>query len=1055
MVAVGDRVVMTIGSSEDRPQLAATFTELTPLASSLFAGKKIFVDGTIAGVPQIRSWRAQRRSVATIDELFAYVAAAQRQNCCAIRGLAAHQPDERVLRRKVKNEDDPTDRGFRDVPQPWAAFDFDDVVLAPSEDWADDPEGAVDSFVRIILGGDVSYVAAFTGTHGLLKTSKTQWSGAYDFSKLRIRIFLMLDRAIGCDELKAWTRIVGADESVARVVQPIYLARPQWLRRPGHDVLESIIGTRTCWLARREHDVMQVPANLDIEARWQAVERTGSLGASHPDVDAAILALGAEIYPNLQCAVQHLCRQNPLPDGVDPQAHAITVNNTLIARINAMADQVRSNLVRHKRTWDDLLARLQNDTPRWAQWLLEHPTAIGFAGERKPTMRVKIDAVPPPKTAEDALNKWRQRIIDAVRHDFVDRVERYHHHGKSSGEAPPVIVVRGPTGTGKSRASRAAALHLASNGFGNIVIALPRHELGEEQLQAFADEFPGQNIQAAIWRGYGADDPLVPGAQMCRRVNDISAVLRACVKASSLCKQGKGTATGYCPFFHHCGYQRQKHQQARIWFVAHETLVHERPKAIGDVGAIVIDESFIDAFLFGVERPIEFPVASVAGEVPQEYRYDLDTGRAALKRILDQLPDGPVPRSALAPVFSKSRCNDLYRLEWEQSEQPLLLMPTASSAAVQTEMAKIEARNVAAKNLAMMWRAIGEIIGGSHEWSGRLKLHRSTTGQRLIQRCGVHDLPEGWCKAPILITDSTSELELIRAIWPQATENSCNDPLPMLHTKLEQVVNRKFAKTRCAPTDDKADPADDGDDSKRARMARSLYAAVLAEGLKFAGKPVGLITHKATEAWIRANCPVPPWLKIAHFGETNGRNDFQEVACLIIAGRSLPPAEAVTRTAEALFGEAIEHRDYVTHDVQILTAPDRHGNNAVMREQFWHPDARTEAVRRMACEGGLLQAIGRARAAQRTADTPLVIKLWTDVGLGAWIGPVNGLLWDQVRPTIDELMLGVRGLALENASHAADAVPEIAVNAAMVRKARQREAALAFAASARECDISL
>ena len=50
-----------------------------------------------------------------------------------------------------------------------------------------------------------------------------------------------------------------------------------------------------------------------------------------------------------------------------------------------------------------------------------------------------------------------------------------------------------------------------------------------------------------------------------------------------------------------CGYQRQKQIEANIWFAAHECMVHEMPKAFGNVGLVMIDESPLDAFMFGVD----------------------------------------------------------------------------------------------------------------------------------------------------------------------------------------------------------------------------------------------------------------------------------------------------------------------------------------------------------------------------------------------------------------------------------------------------------------------
>jgi hypothetical protein len=129
---------------------------------------------------------------------------------------------------------------------------------------------------------------------------------------------------------------------------------------------------------------------------------------------------------------------------------------------------------------------------------------------------------------------------------------------------------------------------------------------------------------------------------MCRRFSDIAAVLRAKVRASALCSQGNGAATSHCPFFFQCGYQRQQQQQACIWFVAHETLVHKKPKVIGDVGAIFIDESSSTPSCSGTERRLEFAVDLLDGALPRRF-WNLASGREALRQVFDQMPDGPSP----------------------------------------------------------------------------------------------------------------------------------------------------------------------------------------------------------------------------------------------------------------------------------------------------------------------------------------------------------------------------------------------------------------------------
>ena len=60
--------------------------------------------------------------------------------------------------------------------------------------------------------------------------------------------------------------------------------------------------------------------------------------------------------------------------------------------------------------------------------------------------------------------------------------------------------------------------------------------------------------------------------------------------------------------------------------------------------------------------------------------------------------------------------------------------------------------------------------------------------------------------------------------------------------------------------------------------ARRLYAAALARPTAYGGAEVGVITYKSTEAWIRANCHVPSWLKLAHWGDITGPTSYSTFA---------------------------------------------------------------------------------------------------------------------------------------------------------------------------------
>jgi hypothetical protein len=180
----------------------------------------------------------------------------------------------------------------------------------------------------------------------------------------------------------------------------------------------------------------------------------------------------------------------------------------------------------------------------------------------------------------------------------------------ADGILPPVVLIAAPTGARKSTRMRTAAVaFVTAHPDQTAVIALPRHELGKEQIAMLMREHPNANIKAAIWRGRHADDPETPHPQhpgfmpMCWRSEEAEELEKALVNVEShLCKRGRGKKAIKCPFYDgRCGYQRQKLIAANIWFCAHESMVHAKPKALGDIGWLLIDESPLDAFTFGIE----------------------------------------------------------------------------------------------------------------------------------------------------------------------------------------------------------------------------------------------------------------------------------------------------------------------------------------------------------------------------------------------------------------------------------------------------------------------
>jgi len=271
-----------------------------------------------------------------------------------------------------------------------------------------------------------------------------------------------------------------------------------------------------------------------------------------------------------------------------------------------------------------------------------------------------------------------------MREAIFARVKRVVEHAilasRIFSEIAPAILLVAPPGSGKSTEVRAAAVRYAIEHPGKtVVILVPRHKLGDEQIKMLREEHPNASFNAAVWRGRHADDPNSgsdPKDKMCQRAKEAEEVEMAILDVeSSLCKRGRGGKTIKCPLYDSCAYQQQKQIKANIWFAAHECAVHEMPKAFGDVGRVIIDESPLDAFMFGVDindqvtlelDSLRVPLPVDPAKLSRFYSRLLGKAREAVYGALDplQVPIDPhqgvaVPRENLKPFIATPWAGDV------------------------------------------------------------------------------------------------------------------------------------------------------------------------------------------------------------------------------------------------------------------------------------------------------------------------------------------------------------------------------------------------------------
>ena len=339
---------------------------------------------------------------------------------------------------------------------------------------------------------------------------------------------------------------------------------------------------------------------------------------------------------------------------------------------------------------------------------------------------------------------------------------------------------------------------------------------------------------------------------------------------------------------------------------------------------------------------------------------------------------------------------------------------------------------------ATMWRILAEALESGHDAAGAELTHVMTeSGSVRALRLRWRDrLRAGWAgAAPILHLDATLRPELVQTYLPMidlgAPVSACQP-----HVRIRQVTNSPTSARALTPTTQ----APERDRKAAARHLRDLCAwiGLRARQCHRPGQAVDLLVigQKAAIDALRS-AGLPPRVEAVHFNALSGLDRWGQIGGMIVLGRTLPAPRTVELLATALTGRVSAPNPdragwwYPMVERRIRLAGDRTAP-LTMEE---HADPTAEAVRWSICEGELIQAMGRGRGINRTADTVLEIDLLSDVVLPV---TVNALVpWSEIKPARRDLM-ALSGIVLENAADMATCFPELWPSAEAARQDRSR-----------------
>ena len=607
-------------------------------------------------------------------------------------------------------------------------------------------------------------------------------------------------------------------------------------------------------------------------------------------------------------------------------------------------------------------------------------------------LRAPTEIGPTPETARQRMRESMTRIEEEL----------------WSGPENPAFALKVDFGLGKTEQALQLAARTIKGGKGSVVYAVPTHKLSSE-LEQRARKLAG-DISSEVWRGREADDPDNPGKAMCLDIEAVQDVQSVGEDPQKLVCENDDRQ---CPFFSECGYQRQRKKRADLWLVAHHSLFTQKPASISEPCLTIIDEAFWQAGLQEAGAGITpddlrdmAVVPNKAGQIDRIKSADLEADLRPTKNkliaILEKHELGGLRREDLLEGgLTEDECRKASGMEWER-KWPVRVHPGMDKQRRREAISEARA-NIDIRRISRLWQSLADILAeGGPEKSGRVTWEeKSSPGgserHRALNLKGIKPITVGW-QAPTLIIDATLRLDLVQPWFPNVRLEAEITAVAE-HQYVSHYYGRSFSKNHLKNTL-----------GTHSRIYRWALARIRESG----GKGL-LVVQKDVEEKIREDHDLPSFVELAHHNSLRGRDDFKDVSCLIVVGRTAPTPETVEKLAGALSGSdriLTKPGDWYGKATHLVTAAN--GSRTTL-DVDRHPDALVESVRAAICEDELMQIIGRARGVNRNLNNRVDVIVVGNVPVPM---PVE-LIEPYENPTLDDQVFGEHGVYLESAGDTA------------------------------------
>jgi putative DNA primase/helicase len=248
--------------------------------------------------------------------------------------------------------------------------------------------------------------------------------------------------------------------------------------------------------------------------------------------------------------------------------------------------------------------------------------------------------------------------------------------------------------------------------------------------------------------------------------------------------------------------------------------------------------------------------------------------------------------------------------------------------------------------------------------------------------------------------DAMLPVEIVREFLSQMGE-PVRAAATMPHTRVRQITDRPMSLAMFIETDSAGERRNASRHNNVERLRR------LIEVRAYDARPGTILVVCQEAVEIALGDDLPDNVSTVHFNALKGMNTWSDATVVMVVGRTEPSPADVEGIARALFGAEVaevepDEKGHIRYPRVVRGIRMRDGTGRPV-EGNHHPDARGEAVRWGICEAELVQAIGRGRGVNRTAENVLQIDILTNIALpGIEVDEVT--TWDAIQPGMIDVM---------------------------------------------------